>query len=412
MLSIHYIIQSEAGLIKAIADPKVVAAVREMFATTVTGAHVLTLCTLGLRDMYAKKAFHSVADMKGVKVRVQATPTEDAMFPAYGAQVVHMPFGSVYTSLQTGVVDTAENGINIYLANKHYEVAPIMSMTEHEANNSVIWVSDKVWNSLTKEQQGWVQEAADAVAAREPKLALDLDHQSMAKLQKTGNQVRHRRGQGELHQDRDAVAGQARRPAWSARGQDPEPGARRPVATCRTPRRTTATCRSFCRPIGISSGGPSMPRSTSSCCSAASLSAAFCLSVFLDIVTREIGHPWLWLQEATSLSFTYGIFLGAAAATRRNDHLYLSAMTEAMHGQTRRFFEVFNRAVVLACGLAMLIWGVQNVVTGLGNLRMPSMIPLSWWFAAIPLSGAFIALFSIEQILQGLRNGFARQGPA
>ena len=65
------------------------------------------------------------------------------MFPAYGAQTVHMPFGSVYTSLQTGVVDMAENGVNVYDSNKHYEVAPIMSMTEHEANNNVIWVSDK-----------------------------------------------------------------------------------------------------------------------------------------------------------------------------------------------------------------------------------------------------------------------------
>ncbi len=138
--------------------------------------------------------------------------------------------------------------------------------------------------------------------------------------------------------------------------------------------------------------------------------AGVCLTVLLDIVTREIGHPWLWLQEATSLSFTYGIFLGAAAATRRCDHLCLSAMTEAMRGRTRRFFEVFNRAVVLACGLAMVVWGVQNVETGLGNLRMPSMIALSWWFAAIPLSGAFIALFSVEQIVQGLRNGFAAPG--
>ena len=59
-----------------------------------------------------------------MKVRVQATPTEDTMFPAYGAQTVHMPFGSVYTSLQTGVVDAAENGVNVYLVNKHYEVAP------------------------------------------------------------------------------------------------------------------------------------------------------------------------------------------------------------------------------------------------------------------------------------------------
>ena len=47
-------------------------------------------------------------------MRVQATPTEDTLFPAYGAQTVHMPFGSVYTSLQTGVVNFAENGVNVY----------------------------------------------------------------------------------------------------------------------------------------------------------------------------------------------------------------------------------------------------------------------------------------------------------
>src|SRR5271169_5026529 len=74
----------------------------------------------------------------------QATATEDLMFPIYGAQTVHMPFGSVYTSLQTGVVDVAENGVNVYLANKHYEVAPVLSMTEHEANNNLIWISDKL----------------------------------------------------------------------------------------------------------------------------------------------------------------------------------------------------------------------------------------------------------------------------
>ena len=74
-----------------------------------------------------------------------------------------MPFGSVYTSLQTGVVDFAENGVNVYDSNKHYEVAPVLSMTEHEANNSVIWISDKLWASLTDEQKGWVQAAAAEV---------------------------------------------------------------------------------------------------------------------------------------------------------------------------------------------------------------------------------------------------------
>ncbi|MDA8250807.1 MAG: TRAP transporter substrate-binding protein [Rhodospirillales bacterium] len=186
VMSIHYLFRSEAGLVRALADPKVTAAVRAMFDANVKGAHVLSLCTLGLRNLYGRKEIHTVADMVGLKVRVQATPTEDTMFPAYGAQVVHMPFGSVYTSLQTGVMDAAENGIDVYLANKHYEVAPVMSLSEHEANNCVIWVSDRLWLSLTPQQQGWVQAAADEVAARQPQLAVDLDHQAAAKLRKIG----------------------------------------------------------------------------------------------------------------------------------------------------------------------------------------------------------------------------------
>ena len=132
------------------ADPKVAEACKAMIEETVQGAAFIALITLGLRNMYTKKEIKKIEDIKGLKVRVQATPTEDTMFPAYGAQTVHMPFGNVYTSLQTGVVDVAENGVNVYLVNKHYEVAPVLSMTEHEANNNFIWISDKTWNSLTR----------------------------------------------------------------------------------------------------------------------------------------------------------------------------------------------------------------------------------------------------------------------
>src|ERR1700756_2195699 len=127
VMSMHFLFRSEAHLIKAIADPEVAKAVKAMIADTVQGARVIALSTLGLRSMYAKRAIKNIGDMKGLKVRVAATPTEDTTFPAYGAQIVHMPFGSVYTSLQTGVVDVAENGVNVYLANKHYEVAPVLS---------------------------------------------------------------------------------------------------------------------------------------------------------------------------------------------------------------------------------------------------------------------------------------------
>jgi tripartite ATP-independent transporter DctP family solute receptor len=186
VLSIHYLFQSEDQLVRAIADPRLAEALRSLFSDTVKDAHFLVPLTLGMRHLYGKKEIHSIADVKNLKIRVQATPTEDAMFPAYGAQTVHMPFGSVYTSLQTGVVDMAENGINVYDSNKHYEVAPVMSLTGHEANMNLMWVSGKLWDSLSAEQKGWVEAAADEVSAKEPAQTLVLEHKSQAKLEKLG----------------------------------------------------------------------------------------------------------------------------------------------------------------------------------------------------------------------------------
>jgi tripartite ATP-independent transporter DctP family solute receptor len=189
VMSLHFLFRSEDHLTKALADPRVSEAVKAMIEETVQGAHVIGLASLGLRSMYSKKEIHKVEDIKGLKVRVQATPTEDTIFPAYGAQVVHMPFGSVYTSLQTGVVDVAENGINVYLVNKHYEVAPVLSLTEHEANNSLVWISDKLWQSLTAEQKQWVQMAGAEVNKNEPAKAFELEHQSIGKLRAIGVKI-------------------------------------------------------------------------------------------------------------------------------------------------------------------------------------------------------------------------------
>ncbi|MBV9523310.1 MAG: TRAP transporter small permease [Alphaproteobacteria bacterium] len=137
---------------------------------------------------------------------------------------------------------------------------------------------------------------------------------------------------------------------------------------------------------------------------------AFSTSVFFDVVTRTIGHPWLWLQEVTSTFFIYGIFIGAGVATRRNDHLYLTAITEAMHGRTRLVVETFNRIVILFAAFCMVWFGAINFWQGLGSFRMPSMTPISTLYGAIPLSGILVALFTIEQLVNGWRNGF--EGPA
>ena len=132
----------------------------------------------------------------------------------------------------------------------------------------------------------------------------------------------------------------------------------------------------------------------------------FCTSVVCDIVTRTIGAPWLWLQEVTSTFFVYGIFIGAAVATRRNDHLYLAAIGDSMTGRPRTIIEAAIRIVVMAVGLFLAWFGYENFLRGFASFRMPSMTPIASLYAAIPISGALIALFAFEQLVNGWKNGF------
>ena len=132
----------------------------------------------------------------------------------------------------------------------------------------------------------------------------------------------------------------------------------------------------------------------------------FSTSVAFDILTRTIGHPWLWLQEVTSAFFIYGIFTGAAVATRRNDHLYLTAVAEAMHGRSRLAVEIMVRVVTLSVALCLIYFGYINFLRGFSSFRMPSMTPIASLYVAIPISGALIALFTIEQLVNGCKNGF------
>jgi TRAP-type transport system periplasmic protein len=189
VMSLHFLFRNADHLVKALADKQVIDAITAMIDDTAQGLHVIATGSQGVRNIYSKKEIHNVGDMKGVKIRVQATATEDAIFPAYGAQTVHMPFGSVYTSLQTGVVDAAENSINVYLVNKHYEVAPVLSITEHEANNALVFVSDKLWQSLSAEQKGWVTTAAADISAKEPAKAFELEKSAAIKLKSLGVKI-------------------------------------------------------------------------------------------------------------------------------------------------------------------------------------------------------------------------------
>ena len=108
----------------------------------------------------------------------------------------------------------------------------------------------------------------------------------------------------------------------------------------------------------------------------------------------------------TSTLFIYAIFIGTAVATRRNDHLYLTAIAEGLHGASRIAIEIITRLVVLGVALSFIYFGYFNFLRGFSSFRMPSLTPIASLYAAIPMCGVFVALFAIEQIVNGLRNGF------
>jgi TRAP-type C4-dicarboxylate transport system permease small subunit len=135
----------------------------------------------------------------------------------------------------------------------------------------------------------------------------------------------------------------------------------------------------------------------------------FTLSVLFDVATREIGAPWLWLQQVTTGFFAWGVFIGMAAASRRNDHLYLTEITKRLVGAPRSTIESVNRLIVLGVALAMVWFGYRNFLLDLGSFRMPSLIPLGIYTVIVPISGLLIALFSVEQLVNGWIGGF--EGP-
>ena len=135
----------------------------------------------------------------------------------------------------------------------------------------------------------------------------------------------------------------------------------------------------------------------------------FTLTVLLDVITRTIGMPWLWLQQVTTAFFAWGVFIGMAAATRRNDHFYLTEITKRMTGAPRSAIEIINRIIVLVVAVVIVWCGTQNALLDLGSFRMPSLVPLAVYTGIVPIAGVLILLFTLEQLICGWQNGF--EGP-
>ena len=120
----------------------------------------LALMEGGSRSVYSKKPIRTMADMKGLKIRVQPSDLWLAVAQAMGANPRPIPMAEVYTALKTNLVDAAENDTLSYETAKHYEAAPYYNATQHVMGSQILVFSKKTWDTLTPEEQKILRETA------------------------------------------------------------------------------------------------------------------------------------------------------------------------------------------------------------------------------------------------------------
>ncbi|REG82062.1 TRAP transporter substrate-binding protein [Algoriphagus antarcticus] len=141
----------------------------------------------GKRSFYTKdKSIETPSDLEGLKVRVMESNTASNMVKSLGGSPTPVSFGELYTALQQGIVDGAENNAPSLYTSKHYEVCKFYSLDEHTALPDVMIVSTKVWESLNEQEQQWLQEAADESATYEYKIWAEATEDSLNELRKAG----------------------------------------------------------------------------------------------------------------------------------------------------------------------------------------------------------------------------------
>ena len=141
----------------------------------------------GSRSFYTKeKSINTPEDLAGLKIRVMESVTAMDMVRSLGSSPTPISWGELYTSLQQGVVDGAENNPPSFYLSRHYEVCKYYSLDEHTMLPDVLIIGTQIWNRLSKQEQKWLQQAVDSSVIYQRKLWKEAETEALAEVQKAG----------------------------------------------------------------------------------------------------------------------------------------------------------------------------------------------------------------------------------
>lgn len=184
VLSLPYLFRDENHLWKVLNGPIGEELLKEMEANGLVG---LTYYDSGSRSFYnSKRVVKTPADMKGLKIRVQQSKLMMGLVEALGASATPMPYGEVYTGLQSGVIEGAENNWPSYYSTSHYEVARYYTLDHHTRTPEVLCMSKAIWDKLSAEDKKIIKQAAMESQAVQRKSWKEYEAKSIAAIKAGG----------------------------------------------------------------------------------------------------------------------------------------------------------------------------------------------------------------------------------
>lgn len=146
----------------------------------------LTFYDAGSRSFYTKKPIETPKDLEGLKIRVMESQTAINMVKLLGGSPTPIAWGELYTALQQGIVDGAENNLPSFHLSRHYEVCKYYLMDEHTALPDELVIGTPVWNKLTEQQQKWLKEAAMESSEYQKKLWREAELKALEEIKEAG----------------------------------------------------------------------------------------------------------------------------------------------------------------------------------------------------------------------------------
>ena len=377
----------------------------------------------GSRSIYTtKKQIKTLADVKGLKIRVQQSDLWVALLQAMGANATPIPYGEVYTSLKTGVVDGAENNWPSYDTARHFEVAPYYSLTEHSMAPEMLLMSKKVYDALTPAEQQMFRDAAKASVPYMRKLWDEKELASRKVVEAGGAKVDRGRQEGVPGRD-EARVRQVHHGSEAQGHGEQDPGDELGPFGPRGGRRIA---RSGVRSFHSSRGMAALPESrrvlaqdmNTLLTRLARINdrlgrwALWLSGLGLLVMTAITGWQVFgryvmndspqWVERIALLLVLYFSFLAGAVGVREESHLGIAFVNDALPPGLRKAVMVVVGLILAAFG-AVLAWNGVMLVHETWDVATPIIrIPEGATYFAIPLGGLLIFSFAIELTLREL----------